>query len=266
MIARLMQVAIFTGLVATPASGLLAQSNPWYIPQQPQVQAQPTAPYGQVMPQHVPQAYTHAPQYGFGAGYGVQQPHTPVTIVVPQTSAQPQQAAPAYGHAPQPATIGTVGSLPPSISAPAYATTNPGGFVTYQASPTPLAPQYVPQTFSGQQQPPTVYVVPQQQAVPQQVYGYQPQGQVLGSYPPLGGDPTVPAQQPAQQRASPSIAAPSTPPGLASTPSTAAPGAMLLPGFGGPTTLTPGYGGYPGLSPTYPAPYGGTPYLGLPFF
>lgn len=261
MTGRLSSMVILAGLVMTPATNLHAQSNPWYIPPQAPVQAQPSMPAQQITPPFVPQTYTQAPQYGFGAGYVVQPP-TSTTIVVPQTSALPQPSFAGYGYAQQPATTGTVASVPTPTGAPPYAAATPGGIVAYQVAPAAAAPHYAPQTQAAvPQQPAPVYVVPQQPAT-SQVYAYQPHVQVLGNYPPLGGDPTVPAHQPAQQPSQPQQSAPPVP---ATAPAWGSTSALQYPGFAGPTTLSPGYGGYPGLSPIYPAPYGATPYLGLPF-
>lgn len=255
MTRRWFGTAILAGLVATPASVSHAQSNPWYIPPQPQ---QPSAG----APQHLPQAYTQPPQYGFGAGYAVQQ-QAPAVILVPAQPAQQGQvqqppttgalSAPAYG-APTPGT--TYPQYQPANPAPTYQVPT-YQVPTYQAptyqAPTYQAPQpqYVPQ----QQAAPT-YVAPQVQTAPV----YQ-QPQVFGVYPPLGGDPTRPPAAPAQQQ-TPS-AQPTAPP---AAPSVGAGGVLQHPGFAGPSTLTPGYGAYPGLSPIYPAPLGASPYLGLPFY
>lgn len=259
MSGRLWHVAIFMGLVAIPVANLHAQSNPWYIPPQLPTQAQPGVPGQQVTPQLVPQVYTQAPQYGFGAGYAVPQ-QMPTTIVVPQTSAVPQNSIPGYGYAPQPTTTGAVGSVPPISGAPAYATSMPSSVITYQAAPGTAMPQYAPQMQAVPQQPATVYVVPPQ---PQpQAYTYQQPQQVFGSYPPLGSDPTVPVQPPPLQHAQSQQTAPAAP----ATSAWGGVGTPQYPGFSGPSTLSPSMGAFPGLSPIYPAPYGATPYLGLPFY
>ncbi len=263
MFRRLSSVVIFAGLVATPAADLHAQTNPWYIPPQPPAQAQAIAP-GQ---QHaLPQGYyMQAPQSGFGAagnapGYVLQQ-QAPAAILVPQNSAVPSHVVPSYGYIQQPTTTGTVGSLPAGTGAPVYATPPQSGGVAHQPAPAYAAPQFAPQTQAVPQPPPTtVYVLPQQPQAAQ-TYSYQPQ--VFGNYPPLGSDPTVPAQPPAPQHSQTQQTIPAAP--------TAAPlwgsiGAPMYPGLAGPTTMLPGHGGYPGLSPIYPAPFGATPFLGLPFY
>jgi hypothetical protein len=250
-----LSMALLAGLVATPVSGGHAQSNPWYIPpQQPVQPAQPQAAapqtYGQAAPQLVPQGYVQVPQYGFSAGY-VGQLQSPGTVLVP-VPAQPSQIP--YGHVQQPTTTGAVGGSTSVTGGHVYAAPAPstGYPQAYQAQPTYQRPatQYVPQ-----QQVSPGYAMPSQEAPQYQTYQ---QLQVLGSYPPLGHDPTKPAA-PHQQAQSTARAPP------ASAPASSLPGAWQQPGFAGPTTLTPGFG-YPGLTPTYPAPLGASPYLGLPFY
>ncbi len=265
MTVRLSSLAILAGLVATPGANLHAQSNPWYIPPQAPApaQVQPGSPVQQGAPQHVPQVYTQTPQYGFGAGYVVQQ-QAPGTFVVPQTSGLPQNTALGQGYAYQPATTGTVSSAPYIASAPSYATATQGGAIMYQAAPAMPSPQYAAPPQAALQQSAPLNIAPQQQpSAPQVYYAYQPQGQVLGNYPPLGGDPTVRPQQPVQQNPQPQQVAPTAP---VMAPAWGAASALQYPGFAGPTTLSPGFGAYPGLSPMYPAPYGASPYLGLPFY
>lgn len=262
---RLSSVAIFAGLVATPAANLHAQSNPWYIPPQAPAQAPTQAQPGYRLqpgfampsgtpvqhgaPQLVPQVYVQTPPYGLGAGYTVPQPQAPATILVPQTVAPYPYAVPSSGYAQRPATTGTVASAPTIAPVPAY-----GASAPHEAAPTPVPPQ----------QPAFVYVVPQQQPATAQAYTYQPQVQVFGNYAPLGIDPTMPAGQATRANPQPPPAAPSSAPLTA--PNWGAPSALQYPEFTGPTTLSPGLGAYPGLPSTYGAPYGATPYLGLPFY
>ncbi len=268
MTTRLFNVAILAGLVAIPVGHVHAQSNPWYIPPQAPTPMQPgsAVQYG-AAPQLIPQGYVQAPQFGLGAAYGMPQ-QAPATVVVPQTATPYQYAAPSYGYAQPPATTGTVVSAPLIVGAPAHAATMQAGAVAYQPPPAAPAPTYTaPATQTVLQQPAPVYIVPAQpQPAGAPVYTFQPQVQVLGNYPPLGGDPTAPAGQPAAQSVQPPQAAPAAP---VTVPGWGAPTALQYPGFAGPTTLSPlspGLGAYPGLSPAYPAPFGAAPYLGLPFY
>lgn len=284
-------LGIAMALVATPVLDLRAQSNPWYIPPPAQPPVGAGVPTGSVYVQTVPvQPIQQVPTYGFGAGYVVQQPPQPATGLV-----QPGQRVAPYGQSQQPAVTGAVGGIPsvvgtqayaapamgqvpgyapapalptqsylaPSAAAPGYAPSTyaaptyaaPAYPAPTYAAPTYAAPPYpapvqTPPTAYAPQQPVTIYVVPQQQA--------GAPAPLLGSYPPLGSDPTVsPAAQ--QPRAAAVAPAPSAP-------ATAAGTTLMHPGFAGPSTLAPSYGAYPGLATPYMSPLGATPYLGLPFY
>lgn len=252
MTPRLWQGLILGLQVVTPAASALAQSNPWYIPPQNQASGYATAPYQSQSPYGQQQLQQNP--YGLGAGY---------------SAPLPQQQAPSYvgstysGSVQAPSSYGSQGQ---AVFAPNVTTGTTTGMATYQPAQPQLQHTYA-SSYQTQQQP-LSYQPPPQVFQPQvfQPQVYQPQvlQQPLGNYPPLGSDPTELTRQTskaaAEQRARSEPAKPTTTPAPTTT------SILQHPGFGGPSTLSPGYGSYGGLTPMLPAPYGVSPYLGLPLY
>lgn len=265
MNSRLQHAMLLTVLVATPAAELRAQSNPWYIPPAPATSgsigysasspAQTTyqapnyqapiyqAPTYQAPTYQAPQVF-QMPQ-GLGAGY----------VVQPQTPQPPQYQAVTVAPPPPAATYVS----PPLSSMNPYAT---AATIPNTGATTGAIAGYAPQPYQAQQQ---VIMVPQYSTAP--MAGQYPpvpqsyQTQQIGSYPPLGSDPTM------ISRAEPAR----PPPAAVPAPSVAAPTTYVHSGFAGPTALNPSYGGLGApwggsYLPGYPGTLGTSPYLGLPLY
>lgn len=282
MTRRVWQIAILTGLVATPVADAIAQTNPWYIPPR-QTQVYQQHPYGEQQPayqQHQqvyqqPLAYQQVQHYGLGAGYTLQ-PQPPAL-------AQPTGVQYWQQQRPAPATTGAVTSYP-----------LPSGAVTYAQPPQQTYQLQRQATYPAPQQQPQIYVQPQvsppqQQVIPQpqfvQPYQAQPsapgyltqpqvgqvyQPQLFGSYPPLGVDVTQLSAQPNTQPVTQPVAVAPAPAQIITPYGTTPIQAPYFAGQYGATTMSPGFGGFGGIggmpNPSVFAPFGASSYLGLPFY